>query len=482
MSISYAQKSSTVQKAADTKAASVLDSSSQGESLQRKAGLTDNAAQLEESPRPNNTGMPDNLKSGIECLSGFSMDNVRVHYNSSKPATVQALAYTQGTDIHVAPGQEKCLPHEAWHVAQQMAGRVSPTTNINGMPVNDNAALEHEADVMGEKALQRMDDKSSKNKKNFSCVVQCKNDPAYFETENDDGCSNSRYFIHENSYERVAPINSFRSPNQEYHTGPRNFVYYKAGPNSNMGNLLYDVFKREIKIGEKDYIQIDKLVKFYLMDKLMHAPSQKNCDFFNYKGFLDGIRKKSNAQNRDEIANECIFDLINSGEINKYISKKAMDGFAPFDWSEGNFHPGHPIANGSVSKHKSLTENEKLFYETRHKFASEYARSVWKTVKIGEKEMTPEKQMDDYFCEYWNQAIKEAENKGEELYMKKHALFCPGRVHYTKQQARNIGRKKFTESFFLSLTSKDATIKKYLDLLKSRYLDRFENFKSFYCF
>ena len=105
--------------------------------------------------RKNETGLPDNLKAGVESLSGFSLDNVRVHYNSSKPATVQALAYTQGTDIHVAPGQEKHLPHEAWHVAQQMAGRVSPTTNINGMPVNDNAALEHEADVMGEKALQR---------------------------------------------------------------------------------------------------------------------------------------------------------------------------------------------------------------------------------------------------------------------------------------------------------------------------------------
>ena len=116
--------------------------------------MANGAAQREEVPRPNNTGMPDNLKSGIESLSGFSMDDVRVHYNSSKPATVQALAYTQGTDIHVAPGQEKHLPHEAWHVAQQMAGRVSPTTNINGMPVNDNAGLEHEADVMGEKALQ----------------------------------------------------------------------------------------------------------------------------------------------------------------------------------------------------------------------------------------------------------------------------------------------------------------------------------------
>ena len=154
MNSTYAQKSSTVQKAADTKAASVLDSSAQSESLQRKADMANNATQRAEAPRPNNTGMPDNLKSGIESLSGFSMDDVRVHYNSSKPATVQALAYTQGTDIHVAPGQEKCLPHEAWHVAQQMAGRVSPTTNINGMPVNDNAALEYEADVMGEKAVQ----------------------------------------------------------------------------------------------------------------------------------------------------------------------------------------------------------------------------------------------------------------------------------------------------------------------------------------
>ena len=102
--------------------------------------------------KKNLTGMPDNLKAGIEDLSGFSMDDVRVHYGSRKPATVQAHAYTQGTDIHIAPGQERHLPHEAWHVAQQMAGRVEPTTEIGGMPVNDNAALEHEADVMGARA------------------------------------------------------------------------------------------------------------------------------------------------------------------------------------------------------------------------------------------------------------------------------------------------------------------------------------------
>lgn len=101
----------------------------------------------------NNTGLPDNLKSGIENLSGFAMDDVKVHYNSARPAQLNALAYAQGSDIHVAPGQERHLPHEAWHVAQQKQGRVQPTMQLKeGVPVNDDAGLEHEADVMGAKA------------------------------------------------------------------------------------------------------------------------------------------------------------------------------------------------------------------------------------------------------------------------------------------------------------------------------------------
>lgn len=113
----------------------------------------------EEAPlqaKPNNTGMPDNLKTGIENLSGYSMDNVNVHYNSDKPAQLQALAYAQGNDIHVASGQEQHLPHEAWHVVQQMQGRVQPTMQMKeGIDVNDDAGLEQEADVMGAKALKQ---------------------------------------------------------------------------------------------------------------------------------------------------------------------------------------------------------------------------------------------------------------------------------------------------------------------------------------
>ncbi|MNU51657.1 hypothetical protein D3C71_406510 [compost metagenome] len=104
--------------------------------------------------KENKTGLPDNLKTGVENLSGHSLDDVKVHYNSSQPATLQAHAYAQGSDIHVAPGQEKHLPHEAWHVVQQKQGRVKPTMQMKGtVPVNDDAGLEKEADVMGAKAL-----------------------------------------------------------------------------------------------------------------------------------------------------------------------------------------------------------------------------------------------------------------------------------------------------------------------------------------
>lgn len=101
----------------------------------------------------NRTGLPDRLKSGIEGLSGISLDGVRVHYNSARPAQLNALAYAQGSDIHLAPGQEQHLPHEAWHVVQQAQGRVKPTMQLkDGVPVNDDAGLEHEADAMGERA------------------------------------------------------------------------------------------------------------------------------------------------------------------------------------------------------------------------------------------------------------------------------------------------------------------------------------------
>jgi len=100
------------------------------------------------------------LKSGIEALSGHSMDDVKVHYNSAKPTKLDAHAYAQGAEIHLAPGQEKHLPHEAWHVVQQKQGRVKPTIQMKGkVQVNDEKVLEDEADLMGHKAIQFVDNR-----------------------------------------------------------------------------------------------------------------------------------------------------------------------------------------------------------------------------------------------------------------------------------------------------------------------------------
>ncbi|MGH8961917.1 MAG: DUF4157 domain-containing protein [Jatrophihabitantaceae bacterium] len=95
------------------------------------------------------TGLPADLKAGMEALSGYSLDDVRVHYNSSKPTALNALAYTHGSDIHLGPGQENQLAHEAWHVVQQKQGRVRATAPGG---VNDELALEREADTMSRRA------------------------------------------------------------------------------------------------------------------------------------------------------------------------------------------------------------------------------------------------------------------------------------------------------------------------------------------
>lgn len=104
--------------------------------------------------KPNNTALPENLKLGLEKLSGFDLSHVKVHYNSDKPQTIGALAYAQGNEIHLGPGQEKHLPHEAWHIVQQKQGRVKPSIQMKEIAVNNNAMLENEADIMGKKAKE----------------------------------------------------------------------------------------------------------------------------------------------------------------------------------------------------------------------------------------------------------------------------------------------------------------------------------------
>ncbi len=119
--------------------------------------MADRSAQQSKSARQQNeqnqTGIPDALKYGVENLSGQSLNEVKVTYNSPKPALLQAKAFAQGKEIHIGSGHEKTLPHEAWHIAQQKQGRVKSTTQWKGSTnINDDQSLEKEADLMGSKA------------------------------------------------------------------------------------------------------------------------------------------------------------------------------------------------------------------------------------------------------------------------------------------------------------------------------------------
>lgn len=91
----------------------------------------------------------------MEQLSGEYVADATVHRNSPVPARVGANALTRGgREIHLAPGNDRHLPHEAWHLAQQRSGRVRPDRMIAGVAANVSAGHESEADRMGARAAR----------------------------------------------------------------------------------------------------------------------------------------------------------------------------------------------------------------------------------------------------------------------------------------------------------------------------------------
>jgi Domain of unknown function (DUF4157) len=95
--------------------------------------------------------LPDGIASAVHDMSHVDISATRVHYDSTEPSRIAARAFTRGDDIYLSPGQERHLPHESWHVVQQRQGRVPSTTSLRGAAVNDDPALEHEADTMATK-------------------------------------------------------------------------------------------------------------------------------------------------------------------------------------------------------------------------------------------------------------------------------------------------------------------------------------------
>src|SRR5215831_6667535 len=126
--------------------------------IQRKTGPGVEAFRVPLRQKSGGLPLPDDVRTKMETAFGTDFSGVRVHIGQ-EAASLGAIAYTWGTNIHFAPGQynphtlqgQKLLGHELWHVVQQQSGRVKNPFG-GGVAVVQDHALEAEADRMGIKA------------------------------------------------------------------------------------------------------------------------------------------------------------------------------------------------------------------------------------------------------------------------------------------------------------------------------------------
>ncbi len=99
--------------------------------------------------------LEETVRVELETEMEADFGSVRVHASTPELESIGALAVTRGEHVFFAPGQyapssesgRALLSHELTHVLQQRAGRVQPTTELAGLPINDDPGLEQEADL-----------------------------------------------------------------------------------------------------------------------------------------------------------------------------------------------------------------------------------------------------------------------------------------------------------------------------------------------
>jgi hypothetical protein len=107
----------------------------------------------------NGQPLPADVRQQMESVFGAKFGDVRVHVGP-QAATLGALAFTNGSDIHFAPGHynpqtprgRQILAHELAHVVQQRAGRVRNPFG-SGVAVVQDRMLETEADRFAQRAI-----------------------------------------------------------------------------------------------------------------------------------------------------------------------------------------------------------------------------------------------------------------------------------------------------------------------------------------
>ncbi|MFN6945898.1 MAG: DUF4157 domain-containing protein [Cytophagaceae bacterium] len=201
------------------------------------------------------TKMPENVQAKMESSFGADFSNVNIHVGE-QASSVGALAYAQGNDIHFAPGQynpetqsgQELLGHELTHVVQQRQGRVQATTQAKGLAVNDDPALEQEADEMGRKAAsgEQFDSANNTSGSSTSLGIQKKGDGKGKER------MATGVWVHLSSGEEVDLGDGDGTPERammEFGWGERiNFDSLLNNPEySKMGTDLADFFRRDTR-------------------------------------------------------------------------------------------------------------------------------------------------------------------------------------------------------------------------------------------
>lgn len=109
---------------------------------------------LSDTRTPVSQSIAPAVREKMERTFDTDFSGVTIHRQSQQAVRLNASAFTKGQQIHFAPGQyqphssegQQLLRHELTHVVQQRQGRVSPTTRMGGLPVNNEARLEAAAE------------------------------------------------------------------------------------------------------------------------------------------------------------------------------------------------------------------------------------------------------------------------------------------------------------------------------------------------
>lgn len=131
-------------------------------SIQRHASGNANAFRLPENlttfTEVGGQPLPPHVRQKMEAFFKTNFSDVRVHVGP-QASSIGALAFTQGSHIHFAPGHynpsspqgQAIIGHELAHVMQQRSGRVRNPFG-SGVAVVQDRRLEAEADVLGMRA------------------------------------------------------------------------------------------------------------------------------------------------------------------------------------------------------------------------------------------------------------------------------------------------------------------------------------------